>query len=120
MFSCIATGFLFDRKSIINIFCHYKSFSAAGLIFTGAITQTRLHPCVYNRPINLFLSGKNIREFLTEEECCHDTPLVIHQETSVFGMTRVQQFSLDTPTVCLGKDIICNIFYENQFLFSEL
>ncbi len=35
-------------------------------------------------------------------------------------MTCIQQFSLDTPTVCLGRDIICNIFYENQFLFIEL
>lgn len=68
MSSYIASGFLFDRKWI-NMFCHYKSFSAAGLIFTRAIIQTRLHPCVYNQPINLVLCGKNIREYLTEEKC---------------------------------------------------
>lgn len=39
-----------------------------------------------------------------------------HQETIVFGMTHIQQYSLDTPTVCLVRNIICNIFYENQFL----
>lgn len=41
----------------------------------------------------------------------HDTPFVVQAETIGFGMTRVQQFSLE-PTEFLGKCVIYYIFMK--------